>query len=291
MKDHEYDVLGPEENHMPQSPPEAGSATPEVADDQAPARPHIKTEEEQAQVSAISDISSDKVVTIHVGTPSQLHRLPQDAVNKSPVLTTWLQSATGLTNPWIMHPALVSIDSSIFAKLVQYLTTNTYSPQVSAAPPLKLEGVEQSRASYSAELVKAGHLFILAEQFEVATLADHVYTKITTVEAYGYTRPGLLHFAEILFSRPNFRDGVPDTANPPSYSLDVVKGKGRDKAAPVLERQGRHSESLEDWAINRLANELMDIMEYDLPLWKRVMAKTVRRGLQPRVFAAKSALE
>jgi hypothetical protein len=268
-----------------ESPPEPSSPTPEVIGDQAPARPHIKTEEEQAQLSAISDMQSNKIVTIHVGTPSHLHRLPQEAITKSPVLTAWLQSATPLSHPWIMHPALVSIDSSIFAKLVQYLITNTYSPQVSAEPPLKLEGVEPSRASYSAELLKAGHLFILAEQFEIANLTDHIYTKITTVETYGYTRPGLLQFAEILFSRPNFRDGVADIKLRRSKSDEVAQEDSVD-----TEPQG-HSNGMEEWLISRLANEFMDIMEYDLPLWKRVMAKTVRRGLQPRVFAAKSAMD
>ncbi|KPI42074.1 uncharacterized protein AB675_5703 [Cyphellophora attinorum] len=274
-----------------QSPPEPGSPSPEVISDQASAKPHIKTEEELAQISAISDVQSNKVVTIHAGTPNHIHRLPQAFIDKSPVLTAWLQPAAKLTDPWIMHPALVSVDSSIFAKLVQYLITNTYSPQVSAEPPLKLEGVEQSRASYSAELLKAGHLFILAEQFEIATLADHIYTKITTVEPYGYTRPGLLHFAEIIFSRPNFRDGVADTTIRRSDSSEVGEDKEAAQENPVDTGLRVHSQGMEEWVVSRLANELMDIMKYELPLWERVTAKTIRRGLQPRVFAAKAALD
>ena len=122
--------------------------------------------------------------------------------------------------------------------------------------------------------------------------------------------------AEVIFERPNFRDGLEDHKNAPDYVKDTAQAE--ENSASRTESDGGHEaegslsavkrekmrtdqapqvaripevDAMEQWIIQRLAAEFMQIMKRNFLLWTRVCAKTTRRGLQPRVLAAKKKLD
>lgn len=258
------------------------SGRAEMSDPSQTARassPRIKTEEEQAQATAVNGLRSNEVISIHVGNPIVVHTIPRAHIHKSPILQSWLTENTA-TSPFVMTPQLLEVDSPIFAKLAQYVITDEYTPKAAAAfgearVSHMLSGVVASSETYSEELLKAGQLFVLAMQLEAEDLQTHIYTKVTTTEFRKYDDLAMLRFAKIIFGRPVFKDGV------------QLTGESRDTDDSVVQRKN-NAQLMEDWIIERLAKSYWILMGKHSKRFLEVGNQCWKRSLMQKVFRAKA---
>ena len=198
------------EPHSSTNPGPSGLFTPTPSDEPTD-QPHIKTEEEQEAFAAMNHIPKNDLVTIYVGSNSHEHKIPRSDLGKSPVLMSWLK--TDSDQPYVMHPNLTGVNNQHFASLIRFMHKGEYLPKVvdiatgmndRAGTAVTRKGLDKLMTSdeYSAQLVRAGHLYKLAEKFQVLGFAAHVYYRIAETEFCPYNRSALLDLANIIFSRP-----------------------------------------------------------------------------------------
>ena len=116
---------------------------------------------------------------------------------------SWLK--TDSDKPYVMHPNLTSVNNQHFASLIRFMHSGGYLPKVVDIPvsmnsrsgtPVLRKGLDKLTTSdqYSMQLVRAGHLYKLAELFVVEGFTKYIHKRITEAEFCTYKqqrRPGL----------------------------------------------------------------------------------------------------
>jgi hypothetical protein len=113
---------------------------------------------------------------------------------------------------------------------------------------------------YSKELVRAGHLYELAEKFHVQGMTEHIFQRVTEAEFATYRNEALLKFAGIIFSRP--------------CAVNTVDNDNR----------------LEDWILNKIGWEYQAIMKNHSTQFFKLASRTTRSNFFPRVLRRKADL-
>ena len=255
----------------PMSPALRGLFTPSPSDETADQPVYIKTEDEEQTFADINGLSKNDLVTIYVGANSHEHKIPSADLAKSPVLMSWLK--TDSEKPYVMHPNLTSVDNQHFASLIRFMHNGEYLPKLVGIPvsmnntsgtPVLRKGLEKLRTSdqYSMQLIRAGHLYKLAELFLVEGFKKYIYQRITEAEFCTYNNSAVLDLASLIFSRP----------------------KGTAQASTDS------TEELEEWILTKIAWEYQTIMKKHSSLFFKVAAKTGKSKFFQRLLRRKAEL-
>ena len=250
-----------------------GLFTPTPSDVRTEQDVYIKTEDEAQTFQDLNVLPRTDLVTIYVGAASHEHRIPQADLAKSRVLKEWLK--TDSDEPYVMHPALKAVDNRHFASLIRFMHKGEYLPKVidiaigsmsSHGTALTRKGLNtlMTAEQYSNQLVRAGHLYKLAEKFEVKPFEQYIYSRITETEFYPYSNNSVLDLAGIIFSRPN--------ALRPDFLVDT--------------------NDLELWILTKIAWQFQPIMNLDADRVKffKTVAKTNKSQFCQRLFRRKADL-
>lgn len=215
----------------------------------------------------MNSLAWSELVTIYVGANSHEHRIPRADLAKSPILTSWVK--TDSDAPYIMHPDLRTVNSQHFGSLIRFMHTGEYLPRVVEIPTgmngrgtvLQRKGLDKLRTSeeYSAQLVRAGQLYKLAEQFQVQGLTDYIFNRVSEAELITYTNEALLTFAINFFSRP---------------------------AATIC--GSSETNQLEVWILEKIAWEFQVIMKNHAAQFFKIPSKTGKSNFFPRLLRRKA---
>jgi hypothetical protein len=204
----------------------------------------IKSDSEVAQHSAIQGLRAAEVVTVHTSRSNRQHVLPLAKLDGSRVLQNWL--VAGKTGSYVFHPTLLDVDPHIFARMIQFLIEGEYAPKVietadASSIVYRLQGVLRSSEAYSKELEKAASLYVLAQQFEMPALCDHIFSKVVSARFGVFDRMSLLRACETIFQRPEYKDGVADSSATPDATKD---------------------DAVEDWLISEVAQRYPELVKW-----------------------------
>ena len=255
----------------PASVAHLGLFTPSPSDDPADRPDYIKTEDEEQMFADTNSLFKNDIVTIYVGAGSHEHKIPRADLAKSPILTSWLK--TDADKPYIMHPNLTGINNQHFASLICFMHKGEYLPRVVNIPTgmnsrcgtaVMRKGLDKLVTSdqYSVQLVRAGHLYKLAELFQVRGFTKYIHHRITETEFSPYNVSAVLDLANIIFSRLS--------ATPPA----------------TIE----NTDSLEAWILTKLGWEFQTIMKKHSSQFFKVVAKTRRSEFFERFLDRKKEL-
>lgn len=246
--------------------------TPSISDEVFEVATPIKTEDEERMFIEMKDMPKNDLITIFVGRNSQEHKLPTADLVKSPVLNGWLH--TDSNKSYVMHPDLTKINNQHFVSIIRYMHMGEYLPKmvdiptgISNGTPVTRKGLGTLRTSeqYSKELIRAGHLYLLAELFQVEGLTDYIYARITTCEFQKYGHEAMLALARTVFSRPQ-----------------VTTGPGDESEEPQT------LNNLEEWILRWLAFEFQSIMKKNSKLFFQVAGRTGKAKFFQRLLRVKA---
>jgi hypothetical protein len=229
--------------------------------------PRVKTEDEIEAFQELSNVSHLDLVTIYVGNTNHEHKILQEHLVKSKVLSSWVK--TDSKTPYVMHPDLTMINNHHFASLIRFMSKGFYHPRmvkintgVSLNGPLKRLGLQKLSTSdeYSKELLRAGHLYELAEKFQVEGMTEHIFQRVTEAEFATYRNEALLKFAGIMFSRAG--------------------------AGSTLDNDNK----LEDWVLTKIGWDFQGIMKNHSTSFFKLASKTAKSNFFARVLRRKADL-
>lgn len=235
----------------------------------------IKTEDEECMQQTISDIPKKDLVIVYVGRTTQEHHIPIQDLAKSPVLTSWIHKDADC--PYIMHPNLRTVNNQHFASIIRFMHKGEYLPNTTNIPTgfdehrnaTAKRGLNGLRTSgqYSAELVRAGHLYQLAEKFQVDGLTEHIHKRVTQYAFREYSHEAMLKFARIIFCRPGATTGP----------ISDVDGDNTSKV-----------NKLEEWTLRWLAYQFQPITKDHCTLLYNVIGATGKSRFFQRLLRTKA---
>jgi hypothetical protein len=238
----------------------------------------IKTEDEESMQSTVKDTPKKELVIIYVGRNSQEHQIPVDDLAKSPILSSWVNNSEE-RQPFIMHPNLRNVNNQHFASLIRFMHNGEYLPATADIPTgfdenthaTAQKGLTGLRTSdqYSKELVRAGYLYRLAEQFEIEGLPEYIHKRVTQYAFRDYTHESMLNFARIIFTRP-------------AVTTDVSSAAGTDHETASIGKK------LEDWVLCWLAYQYQPVAREHSALFFNVVGVTAKSKFFQRLLRTKA---
>lgn len=197
------------------------------------------------------------------------------SIAKSPVLSSYLVERPG-QQPYIMNPTLKDVDPEDFKCVIDFLRTDMYAPALVEAPasrsdPRKyvLDGVVLDWEC-TREIQRCGRLHVLAKTFQIPSLVDYIFTKVTDVR---YKPPVVKRAVLLQLTRTVFGGSA-------RHSHAAAKGQEQDGA-------------LEGWLIEKIVEKMEHITtdrETSRLFWEAMRAGSAS-GLAAKVFRGRAALE
>lgn len=196
-------------------------------------------------------------------------------IAKSPVLWAYVVERAGQQS-YIMNPALKDVSPDDFGCVIDFLRTNMFAPALFDAPVSRsdqrkyvLDGVTHEW-EYISEIQRCGRLHVLAKKFQILSLVDYIFTRLTDVR----------------YPTPVVRGGT---------LLELTKtvfcGKGRkvNTALQCREQEG----ALERWLIEKIVERLETITtgRDSSKLFWEVMRAGKSRELAVKVFRGRAEQE
>lgn len=256
------------------SPPVENSPKPAV---------RVKTEEE---IQAFADLqlkNPQEQVKIYVGPKNKVFTVGIVDIEKSPVLRSLISNVSA-EGPFIMHPELAKIGAGHFTSVWQFLLMDEYVPAITENPhsadtlPKQLDRLT-SAEDYRREVLRAGHLYVIAKKLGMATLEDLIFREITQAQYQQYGVKCELDLAMIVFSRPEESELATKWKFRPLGDTNHGDGKEGEDA-------------LENWLIDSLVNKFQPMFIQHAQLFFQVAnhGACARRRFERRVLSRKVEL-
>lgn len=231
----------------------------------------IKTEEERRVARHLASQHSVRIVKVYAGSDNKIFLFDLETLEKSRVLRSLISESEG-ESPFIMHPKLTTLNVDHFGSVHMFMTMDEYVPCMVANPegehvlPKMLDGL-QGAQEYRTEVVRAGHVYVIAKGLGIPTLEDLVFKKISQSEYHAYGPRCLLDLAMAVFSR---RDGNDEKGfvTEPDKRMQVMQGKATEPETAQAQsgsqpetgdRETAVEDRLEAWLIDRLAMDFHTI--------------------------------
>jgi hypothetical protein len=234
----------------------------------------IKSEAEEQAVAELQLKSSTQRVKIYVGSNNTIYEIGLNDLAKSPALQAQLRVRKSGDSPDVMHPVLTQIPVHHFQAVREFLLTDEYMPAIldnragEDALPKRLDGCETAD-DYHTELLRAGHLYVVADRLRIQSMKDLIRLKIVTAQYHTYSMERLLDLAMIIFSRP---EGIED--------LTRIRGEADGQ---------EDKDALEEWLVEALGSRFVEVMSDHGKQFVEVMVQgaCAARNFGPRVFSWK----
>lgn len=180
---------------------------------------------------------AEDVVEIFVGRRNSKFECSRTNLLQSAVLTSFINTRDpNGQSAFMMHPSLSAVDPFHFTSVLQFLTAHEYEPILLQSSEGKFYLDDSSAPiDYAADLVRSAHLFNLAKQFQLPSLAHLIFRKVL----YGhdkYDAKPFLSFAKLVLDHEGGAD----------FERDGVGGEIKGK--------------LEEWVIRFLAEDMQEFL-------------------------------